>query len=77
MSSQVVSRTPCPKCREAGNDTQGNNLINHDDGHSYCYACNYLIKGDGESMPLDSATIRTDQPTITLQGIAGPTSSFM
>jgi twinkle protein len=72
MTSQVISRTPCPKCRDAGNDTQGNNLINYDDGHSYCYACNYLIKGDGESMPLDSATIRTDQPTITLQGIAGP-----
>jgi len=43
--SKVVSRKRCPKCAAQGNDTSGNNLAMYDDGHSYCYACEFYIKG--------------------------------
>lgn len=44
--SKVVSRKRCPKCAANGNDTSGNNLAVYDDGHSYCYACQFYIKGN-------------------------------
>jgi len=44
--SKVVSRKRCPKCAAQGNDTTGNNLAVYDDGHSYCYACQFYVKGN-------------------------------
>src|SRR5258708_10948063 len=32
---------PCPKCREDGKDTRGNNLQRWPDGHAHCFACEY------------------------------------
>src|SRR5258705_10256143 len=32
---------PCPKCREKGKDTRGNNLQRWPDGHAHCFACTY------------------------------------
>ena len=32
---------PCPKCREKGKDTRGNNLQRWHDGHAHCFACTY------------------------------------
>jgi len=48
--SKVVNRKRCPKCAAQGNDTSGNNLAIYDDGHSYCYACSYYVKGTSVSM---------------------------
>lgn len=45
--SKVISKGPCPKCREGGNDTKGDNLVSYDDGHKYCYACTYTEFSDG------------------------------
>jgi twinkle protein len=44
--SKVVSRKRCPKCAAQGNDTSGNNLAVYDDGHSYCYACEFYVRGN-------------------------------
>lgn len=32
---------PCPKCRENGRDTRGDNLNVWPDGHGHCFACEY------------------------------------
>ena len=47
--SKVTGKGPCPKCREKGNDTKGDNLVSYDDGHKYCYACTYTEFSDGSS----------------------------
>jgi hypothetical protein len=40
---------PCPKCRERGGDTTGNNLGVYQDGHKYCFKCSYY-EPSGESL---------------------------
>ncbi len=32
---------PCPRCREKGNDTRGDNLVLYADGSGHCFACAY------------------------------------
>ena len=49
--SKVISTEACPECRRNGNDTKGDNLAVYDDGHKYCYACNYLDQGTGVKQP--------------------------
>jgi len=39
--SKAISKEACPKCRESGRDRHGDNLVCYDDGHKYCYACQY------------------------------------
>lgn len=48
--SKVVNRKRCPACAAKGGDTSGNNLAVYDDGHSYCYACKFYVKGTKTSM---------------------------
>ncbi len=36
-----MGRVPCPKCRERGNDSSGDNLVLYTDGGSHCHACGY------------------------------------
>ena len=38
LSSQVIGRIQCPKCRDSGRDNSGDNLIVYSDGHGYCAA---------------------------------------
>jgi len=38
---RVVQRTICPKCRENGGDSRGDNLHLYDDGGYHCFACGY------------------------------------
>ena len=33
--------SPCPRCRENGKDSRGDNLVNFNNGHKHCFACNY------------------------------------
>ena len=50
--SKVTGKSACPKCRESGNDRSGDNLVSYDDGHKYCYACNYTVfKQDAFEQP--------------------------
>lgn len=37
--------TACPRCRENGGDTRGNNLVVYDDGGYHCFACGYHKSG--------------------------------
>lgn len=43
MANAVLSKSACPKCRDRGEDTSGDNLINYADGGSHCFACGYNI----------------------------------
>ena len=49
--SVFTGHEPCPRCREHGRDTKGNNLARYSDGHAYCHACGYLENGRDESGP--------------------------
>lgn len=39
----VVRRTACPRCRAAGGDNSGDNLVHYSDGGSRCFTCHYTI----------------------------------
>lgn len=59
--SKVVSRKRCPKCAAQGNDTSGNNLAVYDDGHGYCYACSYYVKGNNTQMVVEETPVYNDE----------------
>ncbi len=43
-----TSKQPCPQCREKGEDTSGDNLVNFGEGRgAHCFACGYHVHGDG------------------------------
>lgn len=42
-----VSTEPCPRCRDNGGDTRGDNLVRYADGGAHCFACQYHINGHG------------------------------
>ena len=41
-------KEPCPKCREEGKDTAGDNLHRYPDGGAYCHACGYHERVGGK-----------------------------
>jgi len=41
--AKVVRHEPCPRCRELGNDTRGDNLAVYSDDGKHCFACGYHI----------------------------------
>src|SRR5258705_2915963 len=40
-SSKLLRFERCPECASRGLDTSGDNLGVYDDGHSYCFSCEY------------------------------------
>jgi twinkle protein len=68
--SKVINRKRCPACAAQGNDTSGNNLAVYDDGHSYCYACKFYIKGTKTSMETVVETTVVDTAFRTGQPVA-------
>ena len=44
--SKVVGREQCPACASRGQDTSQDNLAVYDDGHKYCFACEYIENGN-------------------------------
>lgn len=46
--SKVIEREQCPACASRGQDNSQDNLAVYDDGHKYCYACEYRESGKGE-----------------------------
>lgn len=44
-------REACPKCREAGGDTKGDNLIVYQDGAAHCFACGHHVFTKDNSTP--------------------------
>jgi twinkle protein len=45
--SHAVGKEACPKCREKGGDTRGDNMTRYSDGHGYCFACGTYFRADG------------------------------
>ncbi len=48
VTSKLVSRERCPQCAEAGRDISEDNLGVYDDGHSYCFSCEYYYNPQGK-----------------------------
>lgn len=48
MSSKVIRKERCPECAKHGRDVSSDNLAVYDDGHSYCYSCQYFQPSDKE-----------------------------
>jgi twinkle protein len=40
-SSKLIRREQCPSCAKEGGDNHEDNLAVYDDGHSFCFKCNY------------------------------------
>lgn len=71
--SRVVGTTACPRCRERGGDSRGDNLVMFDDGGSHCFACGYhrggrayapIIKEEHHSSNLLPSDFSRDVPSI-------------
>jgi hypothetical protein len=41
--ARFIKTGPCPKCREKGQDSRGDNLIMYTDGGAHCFACGYHV----------------------------------
>lgn len=39
--SRFLHYSSCPRCRENGKDSRGDNLANYQDGSAHCFACSY------------------------------------
>ena len=48
--SKVIERQQCPACASRGQDTSCDNLAVYDDGHKYCFACEYREGKKGKPM---------------------------
>jgi hypothetical protein len=41
--SRTIGTTTCPKCRDRGHDSRGNNLVLYEDGGAHCFACGHHV----------------------------------
>lgn len=39
--SRAIGTTACPRCRDRGADSRGDNLVEYADGGAHCFACGY------------------------------------
>jgi twinkle protein len=46
--SNVINKEQCPACAKHGRDNSQDNLAVYDDGHKYCFACEYYEHGTKE-----------------------------
>lgn len=47
----AVAKHPCPRCRESGEDSSGDNLVVYPDGRgAHCFACGAHLHGDGHGV---------------------------
>lgn len=58
---EVISKDPCPQCREQGRDSAGDNLVTFSSGVSYCVACAETIKTKGVVTMNDAVNLK---PTV-------------
>ena len=42
-----VTYSPCPRCRERGKDSRGDNLVSYPDNGSHCFSCGYHVNPIG------------------------------
>lgn len=43
-------KEPCPKCRENGRDSSGDNLVRYPDGGGHCFSCGYHENASGAKL---------------------------
>lgn len=55
QSSKLIRRERCPNCAKLGRDTSEDNLGVYDDGHSFCYACEYYRSSKDDVWSEDSS----------------------
>ena len=58
--SKVIERQQCPACASRGQDTSCDNLAVYDDGHKYCFACEYRESKKGKPMQKEE-TVSVDK----------------
>ena len=69
--NRVVSREPCPSCRERGEDTKGDNKALYADGHGYCFSCRtYFPSVDNlqQHQPIQQQPMQYTNPLIEPRG---------
>ena len=57
--SKFIGHEPCPECGSK------NNLARYDDGHGYCFGCEYWEAGDDMEQRIDRAF--RDAEVVTLE----------
>ena len=67
--SVFLRHEACPKCRETGNDKDGNNLARYADGSAYCFACGYVERADGQASDSPRPTKPKDLLDVTYKAI--------
>lgn len=55
---------PCPKCRELGNDTRGDNLVVWADGGKHCFACGHKVPAPWKGPPIREAPKHYEKGTL-------------
>lgn len=70
--SKCISKEQCPNCAKTGGDTSGDNLAVYDDGHKWCYACNYYEKANKEFIDLEEYSYEY----LPFRGISKETFQF-
>ncbi|HET8685598.1 MAG TPA: toprim domain-containing protein [Methanosarcina sp.] len=54
--SRAIGKTTCPRCRERGADSRGDNLVLYDDGGAHCFACGHHVHAKGFSPKVERTT---------------------
>lgn len=70
------TKEACPKCREEGRDTSGDNLVRYEDGGARCFSCGHTERKGGDSTPKSKLTLSQVQtypvgsnPTRQIDGV--------
>ena len=56
--SKVINREQCPACASHGQDNSCDNLAVYDDGHKYCFACEYMEQNGEKPMVTTSSVTK-------------------
>ena len=59
--SKVMSREQCPACASHGRDNSHDNLAVYDDGHKYCFACEYRESKKGATIVNETTSSKLEK----------------
>lgn len=62
MTSYVVKKQQCPKCKSLGKDNSHDNLVSYSDGHSFCFSCGFGVYPD-KTRIFKETNLRQETPT--------------
>ena len=64
--SEFIQHEPCPKCGSR------DNLARYDDGHAFCFGCNYREKADGGAEGTFVPALSPWRTSLTYHWLHGP-----